>query len=59
MTPSLIVNVLDVIVEGSIASLNVAVMTELTGTPVAPLAGLVDETAGIEKSGIVPLPICP
>ncbi len=40
------VNVDVVIVDASIGSLNVAVIALLMATPVAPFAGLVDETVG-------------
>lgn len=44
-----------VIVEAFMISLNVAVTDVFTATPVAPLAGLVDETVGAVASGVLEL----
>src|SRR5207302_1555528 len=44
-----------VIVNGSIASLKVALMVWLIGTTVAPLAGTVALTAGAVVSGVAPV----
>ena len=46
-------NVVVLIVDGSIASLNVADTVELTATPVAPSAGIVDTTVGAVVSPAV------
>ncbi len=44
-----------VIVNGFIASLNVAVIFPFTDTPVAPLAGTVEITTGGVTSAVVPV----
>ena len=50
-----IVKVDVVMVEESIDSLNAAVIVVLIETPVAPLAGLTDETVGAVVSGAEPV----
>jgi hypothetical protein len=51
VVPCLNVNVEAVIVEGSIASLNVARIFELIGVPVAKSSGDVDVTVGVDADG--------
>jgi len=53
IVPSVRVNSAVVIVDGSIDSLNVAVMAVTMATSVAELAGLVDKTVGGVRSGAV------
>ena len=55
VTPLFKVNVVVFIEDASIASLNVTVTALFTAKPVAPFAGLVDETVGGVVSGDVPI----
>jgi hypothetical protein len=53
--PCFKVNVVVVIVKGSIGSLKVAVMFALTATPTSPAAGIVEITVGAVVSPVVPV----
>jgi hypothetical protein len=52
--PAVKVKVVVLIVAGFIASLKVAVATELVQTPVAPLGGVTEVTVGGVRSGLEP-----